>query len=436
MGDILQTGNERMVHYLTGLPNAGGYLQNISMLSRSKNLQEYTAFYFNLKSFGNLNIRYGADAGDKVLLQFTAKVSSFLEEDELLGHLGGDNFVALVKKDRKEKFCRLLNGIDATIRCDNRNEKVRISATIGLWDIDHDLREAGEVIGKPSIALQHAKYVLHKPVVKLTDEMLNRVSTQKSVLEKYQKALEDKEFLVFYQPKVDSMTNTLVGAEGLVRWKDGDKMISPGVFIPPLEQNGEIVLLDYYVLKRACEDIKAWIEAGIEPVTISVNFSRRDLLDQDLAKNIDKIITKSGIDKKYIEVEVTETVDEQEHGELAKFISDLYDMGIKTAIDDFGAGYSSLATLREFRVHTLKIDRSFINTDDFSWKDEIILKHIINMAEELKMQVVTEGVEREDQVGFVNNVGCYVIQGFYYDRPLPIEEFNERLRNKVYSSLK
>ena len=252
------------------------------------------------------------------------------------------------------------------------------------------------------------------------------------MLEKYQSALQNKEFLVFYQPKVDSRTNTLVGAEGLVRWKHDGEMVSPGVFIPPLEQNGEIVLLDYYVLKRACEDIKRWIDEGIEPVCISVNFSRKDLMDSDLAENIDRIITASGIDKKFIEIEVTETVDEQEHGELARFISDLYSRGIMTAIDDFGAGYSSLATLREFQVHTLKIDRSFINTKEFSWKDEIILRDIIHMAHGLNMNTVTEGVEREDQIAFINKVGCYVIQGFFYDRPLPVEEFEDRLDNKVY----
>ncbi len=432
MEKSVQFGNDRMVHYLTGLPNAGGYLQSIMMLSRTTDLQRYTGFYFNLKSFGNYNMRYGTDVGDKIIIQFTAKVSAFLDEEELIGHLGGDNFVALVKKERKEKFCRLLNGVDVTINVGDHTEKIKVSATIGLWDIDKEIKDPGEIIGRPSTAFQHAKHILHKPVVAATDEMMKRVTMQKEVLERYQKALEDKEFTVYYQPKVDSAKHKLVGAEGLVRWFHEGKMVSPGAFIPTLEQNGEIVLLDYYVLKMACEDIKEWLDEGIEPVPISVNFSRKDLLDVDLAENINRIITESGIDKKYIEVEVTETVDEQEHGELAKFISDLYRNGIMTAIDDFGAGYSSLATLREFQVHTLKIDRSFINTDDFSWKDEIILTDIIHMANQLGMSIVTEGVEREDQVKFVNTVGCYVIQGYYYDKPLPKEEFRKRLVNKNY----
>ena len=425
-------GNDQMMHYLTGLPNAGGYLKEVSLRIKNGTIIGYTAFCFNLKGFGNINQRYGLESGNRILVQFTGMATKFLLEDEVLGHLGGDNFVALIKRERKEKFCRLLNGIEVEIPTQNNTEKIKIQSTIGLWDIDEIFEDPGDAISRPSIALQHAKHIFHVPVVSATQDMINKVAVHKDVLEKYQSALENEEFLVFYQPKVDSRTNTLVGAEGLVRWKHDGEMVSPGVFIPPLEENGEIVLLDYYVLKRACEDIKRWIAEGLDPVCISVNFSRKDLMDVDLAENIDRIITNSGIDKKYIEVEVTETVDEQEHGALAKFISDLYERGIMTAIDDFGAGYSSLATLREFKVHTLKIDRSFINTQEFSWKDEIILRDIIHMAYGLNMDIVTEGVEREDQIAFINKVGCYVIQGFFYDRPLPVEEFEERLRDKIY----
>ncbi len=427
---------DRKVHYLTGLPNAGGYIDEVHGRIIIGTIKDYTAFFFNLKGFGNVNQKYGIAAADDIVVKFADKVKEFLDEDEVLGHLGGDNFVALVRKERKEKFCRLLNGIEVTFNKDGREEKVKIPSTIGLWDIEEDFEDPGEAISRPSIALQHAKHILHIPVVSVTEEMLKRVALQKTVLEQYQSALQNKEFMVYYQPKVDSRNNMLVGAEGLVRWKHDGQMVSPGIFIPPLEQNGEIVMLDYYVLKRACEDIKRWLEQGLEPVTISVNFSRKDLLDPDLAENIDRIIINSGIDKKYIEVELTETVDEQEHGELARFIDNLYDRGIMTAIDDFGAGYSSLATLREFQVHTLKIDRSFINTPEFSWKDEIILRDIIHMAQGLRMEVVTEGVERQDQINFINRAGCYVIQGFFYDRPLPVEEFEDRLKNKIYPKKK
>ncbi len=423
---------DRKVHYLTGLPNAGGYIDEIHGRIIIGTIKEYTAFLFNLKGFSNINQKYGIEAADSIVIRFSEKVKEFLDEDEVLGHLGGDNFVALVRKCRKEKFCRLLNGIEVTFTANGKEEKVRIPSTIGLWDIEENFDDPGEAISRPSIALQHAKHILHVPVVSVTEEMIKRVAVQKTVLEQYQSALQNQEFLVFYQPKVDSRNNTLVGAEGLVRWNHDGQMISPGIFIPPLEQNGEIYLLDFYVLKKTCEDIKKWMDNGFEPVTISVNFSRKDMVDPDLAANIDRIIINSGIDKKYIEVELTETVDEQEHGELAKFISDLRERGINTAIDDFGAGYSSLATLREFEVHTLKIDRSFINTPEFSWKDKIILTDIIHMASELGMEVITEGVERKDQIDFVNKVGCYIIQGYYYDRPLPLEEFEERLKNKVY----
>ena len=163
-----------------------------------------------------------------------------------------------------------------------------------------------------------------------------------------------------------------------------------------------------------------------------MNFSRKDLKDKDLAHNINHMIEESGVDKELIEIEVTETADEEEQGILGEFIDQLYDYGIKVAIDDFGAGYSSVATLREFKVKTLKIDRSFINTTSFTWKDEVILKDIIHMAQELGMDIIMEGVEREDQLKFVNSAGCFIIQGFYYDRPMPSSDFEERLRNRTY----
>ena len=366
--------NNRTTQYLTGLYNASGYIQSVERLNRFKKLQNYTAFFFNIKGFGNINKKYGSKEGDEIIKRYAMKLKAFVQKDEYLGHLGEDDFVALI----------------------------------------------------------HARYILHQSSALASTDMINKDNEKKTIIENFRTALENEEFLVFYQPKVDSRKRCLVGAEGLVRWKHDGEMVSPGAFIPPLEQSGEILFLDYYVLQKACLDIRKWIDEGIEPVRISVNFSRKDLADRELPDNINHIIQEFGVDKDLIEIEVTETVDDVEHGILADFINRLHELGIMTAIDDFGSGYSSLSTLREFEVHTLKIDRSFINTDDFSWKDEIILMNIITMAKQLGIEVLTEGVEREDQLSFVNNAGCDVIQGFYFDRPLPEEDFRKRLKNKKY----
>ena len=427
-----QAEKSAMTQYLSGLPNAGAYVNQAIRLVMAGVPSDYSAFYFDIRGFSRINRKYGQMQGDGIIRRYGQKLTEFIKYNECVGHLGGDKFVAMIRQERKDAFIAFLSDVVIEIDKDGSPEKLHISATIGEWDIERDEIDPSDIIGRPSLGLSYAKSELGTTVVSVTDAALEKLNQKKTVLGTYRDALENDEFIVYYQPKVDSRGNILVGAEGLVRWMHDGEMVSPGVFIPPLEQNGDILLLDYYVLQRACADIRGWVKAGLEPVVISVNFSRKDLADRHLAENIFNIIEESGIDKSLIEIEVTETVDEEEHGTLTEFINSLCDLGIRTAIDDFGAGYSSLSTLREFRANTLKIDRSFINTDDFSWKDEVILTDIIHMAGELGMDVITEGVEREDQLALVNNAGCHVIQGFFYDRPLPKEEFEKRLMDKQY----
>ena len=419
--------------FLSGLPNASGYMKDVETFRNNGGISAYSAFYFNIKRFGSINRDIGQENGDELIRLYADKLREFVLQDELLGHLGGDNFMALIKRERQQEMIEFLEGVPLELHLGNTLRKFTLAATIGIWEIDDDNIQPSEIISRPSMALNQARNVKHKNVVIISDDQIMRIREQKSVLTDYKEALKNEEFKVYYQPKVDSRSNVLTGAEGLVRWIRDGKVVSPAIFIPPLEETGEIVSLDYYVLSHVCADMNSWKEMGIQPVKISVNFSRRDLRDKELAKNIKDIIESHGIDKNLIEIEVTETTDEEEHGVLTDFINELYEYGIKTAIDDFGTGYSSLSTLREFNVKTLKIDRSFINTNNFSKKDEIILKDIIHMAKELGMDIITEGVEREDQLYFVNNAGCFVIQGYFYDKPLPVEEFEKRLRNKDYA---
>ena len=425
--------NAETIQFSTHLLNVEGYVRRIQeLISQGHKLSEYSSFCFNIKNFSDVNRHFGREKGNEALAGYAAAVNGLMKPDEALGHMGGDNFVALVNKNRQETFTKQLEDVTVVLEIDGRNEELHFSATVGIWVIDQDNIAMTDLIGRAYMGVNQAKRVFHKNVTIVTERLINQVNSLKAVIEYYENALEDEEFKVFYQPKVDSRTGVIVGAEGLVRWFHGSEMISPGIFIPALEENGKIAVLDYYVLKHVCADIKEWQDQGLDPVPVSVNFSRRDLKDRQLAENINRIIEESGIDKKLIEVELTETVDEEEHGVLSGFIDKLYKMHIMTAVDDFGSGYSSLSTLREFQIHTLKLDRSFVNTDDFSWKDEIILRDIIHMAGELSMDVLCEGVERNDQLALLNSVGCYVIQGYYFDKPLPKDDFTKRLKDKKY----
>lgn len=422
-----------MTQYLTGLPNSGGYMAKASEIFNEGNISNYDAYFINVKGFGMVSKRYGFRQGDEMMCQFAHHIASFATEEEIVAHLGGDNFVALIKKPHYPAFVEMLSEVVVHAVQGEKKVDVKLGTTIGVWHIDKDIKELSEILSLPAIALNAAKNVLHQPICHVSDELLYQFSEQKRVLERFPAAMRNHEFILFYQPKVDSVTNTLSGAEALVRWQGSDDIIPPGAFIPILEREGAIKALDLYVLEQACSDIRNWIEAGLLPVQVSVNISRKDLDDRTLPFQICDIIDRYDIDHSLIQIEITETTDETEHGIMADFLSKLYDMGISTAIDDFGSGYSSLSTLRNFKISTLKIDRSFINNDTFSKNDEIILSDIIHMAGMLGVEVITEGVERPDQLEFMRKVGCTLIQGFLYDRPLPIDIFTERLKDKVYN---
>jgi len=418
---------------LTGLPNGRGFMRTAHQFFDKGTLPEYDAFSFNLKGYGYISKRIGLKNADNLMVIYASELSAFLKNDEIIGHIGGDNYVALIRKERSEDFVRLLAGIPVEIELENETFSTRISATAGIWHIEADrLLDAMDVMSKPGVALSIARNETHDPVCYVTEEIEKEVNRQKQTVELFDEAIDKREFTIYYQPKVDSDTNMLVGAEGLVRWVHEGETVPPGSFVPVLEREGLIMRLDLYVLERVCADLRSWIDEGITPVRISVNVSRRDLSNHSLADDIIRIIEKYDLDRSLLQIEVTETVDEQEHGLLSRFLKHLWDAGISTSIDDFGCGYSSLSTLRNLAINELKIDRSFISNDSFSSSDRIILTDIIHMADELGISVITEGVENKSQLDFVNDAGCHTIQGFYFDRPMQPEEFKEKLSRKQY----
>ncbi len=423
-----------MTQYMTGLPNSGGYMLRATEILQAGALFNYDSYYFNIKGFGLVSKKYGFKQGDDMIRQYARIVAGFADKDEIVAHLGGDNFVALIKKSHYTAFISQLQDVTVKASRGDSEVAVKLNSTIGIWHIDKDFKELSEIISLPAIAMNAAKNVLHQPVCHVSDDLLFQISEQKRVLESFPSAMRSQEFTVYYQPKVDSRDNSLVGAEALVRWFHQGEIIPPAAFVPVLEREGAIRDLDLYVLEHSCMDLKRWMNMGIKPVTISVNISRKDLDDHTLPYQICDIVDKYEIDHKYIQIEITETTDEAEHDIMIEFLNRLSEMGISTAIDDFGSGYSSLSTLRNFKINTLKIDRSFIDNDVFSRNDEIILSDIIHMATMLGVEVITEGVERKDQLDFMNKVGCYLIQGFYYDKPLPVDEFMQRLKAGRYDN--
>ena len=424
--------NSALTQFLTGLPNSGGYLEFVGQKLGTGEIMNYDAFFFNLKSYGLISRRYGIQEGDEIMKRYSKKLRDFCEEDEIVAHFGGDNYAALIKKDRTKKFLKFISAVPVYGMKKDKRDEFTIAAVSGIYSVDESMSSPGQAISRAVMACNYAKNVANKPYVYVNKAMSTRIYRQKQIEDRYEEALASDEFRIYLQPKVDIESGRIVGAEALARWFCKGLVLYPTEFVPILEQEGIVASLDLYVLKKSCEFIREWIDNGIKPVPVSVNFSRRDLSYKDLAKEITSIIDSFNIDRKLIQIEVTETASEDERKQMTGFLSRLKDENISTAIDDFGTGYSSLSTLRDFPVSEIKIDRSFINNDELNKSDEIVLKNIIAMANELGISVVSEGVERPDQTALLKSVGCHVVQGFLYDNPMPKKDFEKRLIKGVY----
>ena len=425
-----------LIQNLSKLPNAAGYMKKIAKKCAMGTIGNYDSYYFNLSGFGLVNKRFGGMEGNRIIIRYSNKLREYVTDDEVLGHLGGDNFVALIKKgENSKKFQQMLNDgivVDAT-HPSGENVKLKIESNAGFMHV-LDNASKDSIMAGPAIALAHAK-ATKKKLVELTDEISEAAVRSKSIEHSFERALANNEFVVYYQPKVNSVTGEIIGCEALARWYENDRLINPMSFIPILERSGKIVMLDLFILETVCRNISDWKKMGKKAVPCSVNFSRRDLADKTLPKKIMEIVRKYGVDKSEIVIEVTETASEDESMQMIDFLGKLKEYGVETSIDDFGTGYSSLSALREYPVSEIKIDRSFINKK-LGTSDEIIIRSIIDMARQLNIDVITEGVEKIFQKDFLHKLGCDRLQGYLYDKPLPQELFEEKLNRGRYEIVK
>jgi EAL domain-containing protein (putative c-di-GMP-specific phosphodiesterase class I) len=396
-------------------------------------LTQYNAFYINLKSFGLINRKYGKQEADHIIIRFAELLQSYTDEDEFAGRMSGDAFILMVHKDKTDSVLKLTSGVNIRAVVNGQEEMTVLQADAGCLDIDDDETDSEGILGRCSTALNVARYEKHLPYVFSTREMHSKAIRQKQILSGFSDALERGEFRPFYQPKVNTKTRTLAGAEALVRWIRDGIAIAPGEFIPVLETGDSICVLDFYIFEQVCRDLRRWLDEGIEPVRISTNFSRRNLANPEFSDKIKQILTAYDIPRQYIEVEVTETISAEENDRLSRFIREMHDSEIAMAIDDFGTGYSSLNLLRNFSADVLKLDKSFIDGHTDTKRDSVVVSNVAKMASELDMSVITEGVERWDQVEFLKSVNINMVQGFLFDRPLPREDFEQRLKNKKYA---
>lgn len=418
-----------LISPMTRLPNIHGFMKEIMKLRGTIDYKKYNSYFINIKGFGLINKLFGSKQGDEAIISYANKLREFSFDDEVIGHLGGDNFVAFINRKRHDDFISLVTMCPIMITKDNVKKKVNLIGVVGYTEVNTDNINYENTVSSSSIACQYARST-KKIIVKVTNELLEMVNEVKNIESTFKEELKSGNFVVYYQPKFDIKSGKIVGVEALSRWVKDGKIIPPGMFVPVLEKNGEICDLDLFVLETLCKDIHNYRNMGHLIVPASCNISRRDFEIQDIEERIIKIIKNYNVESRDIVIEVTETTNLEENERLAQFIETMHKNGIMTSVDDFGTGYSSLSVLRDFKVNEIKIDRSFINREELHNSDEIIIGSIIDMAKRLNISVICEGVETKSQAEFLLKLGCNNAQGFLYSKPLPKLEF-EALMQKI-----
>lgn len=419
-----------MTDSMTMVSNTSGMKRFLAQAVVKNNLAAYNCVFMNIKNFRYYNQKVGSAQGDELLRLYASKISDFLLPDENITRMGGDNFIVFVKKERMGAFFERTNKITIQLWINNQPMSMEVETRMGIYDIVPG-NNADDALNCATIALSYARQQNAKNVVWFEKKMRDTDLLAQDISIAFPKALKQGDMIVYYQPKVSLKDNSLCGCEALVRWVRDGLIVPPMDFIPALEREGTICDLDMYVFEKVCKDIRRWLDHGMKPVRVSVNFSKLHFKDERFAEHILDIIHRQGIPATYIEIELTEASGFESFDNFVEFSKIMRDNGIEVSIDDFGTGYSSLNVLKKLDVDIIKLDKSFIDTiRNEDVQDEVFIRNIVNMINELGMRVVAEGVETDTQVEFLKKIDCAAVQGYYYDRPMPRDRFEDRLLEK------
>lgn len=421
----------------TGALNMNGLVMYSEQLAKAGVFKDYAVVFINLKNFKFINRLVGEKQADFILKKYAKKLLDYMNENEKLARPGGDNFCAVIKKERADEFLEFISDIAFEADATGEKHSVNLNSRAGVYMVNEG-DAVNVAINAASTALNMAKTAGRGDVIRFKSDMLDKTIKANEISSIFPDALFNEDFVIYYQPKVGLEDNCLCGCEALARWVRKEQVISPADFIPVLEREGTICRLDFYVLDKVCADIKHWLDMGLVPVRVSTNFSKLHLHNDDFAEKIIETINKHGVDPSYIEVELTESSGYEDYEALAEFVRKMKSYGVSTSIDDFGTGYSSLNLLKDLDVDIIKLDKSFLdNLGDEKKTDEVVIRHIVNMVNELDMKVVAEGVETNIQADLLEDFRCSMAQGYLFDKPLPCSEFEERLRTgRVYEGIR
>jgi len=430
-----RANEERLRHQayhdsLTGLPNRTSLIERVGEAVRrsARSGETFALLFLDLDSFKDVNDSLGHPVGDLLLKAVAGRMQPVLREQDTVARLGGDEFVVILPFLKRtehaavvaEKLLTALSGAPYSIE----GRELSITSSIGISVYPDDGKDVNELIKNADAALYHAKKMGRNNFQYFSEEIGVRAVANLSMEHNLRRALERGEFLLHFQPQMNLASGRTVGVEALVRWLHPDiGMVLPAEFIPIAEERGLIVAIGDWVLNEACRQNREWQRAGLPAIPVAVNLSALQFRHRSLIANISAALGASELSAEFLEMELTESVVMQNSESAVATMRAMKEMGLHLSIDDFGTGYSSLSYLKRFPLDKLKIDRSFVRGLPDDADDAAITNAVLGMARALRLKVIAEGVETVQQAEFLRQHGCDEIQGSYFARPMPAEQF-------------
>ena len=397
------------------------------ILDKEKSKENQYLLVLDINKFKMINKAYGYKTGDTILNGIGEELEQILGKQSLICRYSNDYFAVLF--EYTEDIRKIVNTLVKNIENLKIDSNVyNLSVNMGIYKLTDADTNISVAMDKAIIAHSASKGDVFDKFHIYDEKMEKELEKESKIEQEMYQALMNKEFKVYYQPKMYTKNEELYGAEALVRWKHNGKMVPPSEFVPLFEKNKFILKLDVYVFEQVCSDMKTWKEKyGKEPV-VSVNVSRDHFLDEHFLEKYMMIAAKYGVNTNNIDLEITESATVEAGIDIIEIMNKMKKLGFLISIDDFGTGYSSLSTLQDMPADILKIDKSFV--DRIGKNEKNMIDYILTMAKELKLTTIAEGVETKEQRDYLLEKGCDIIQGFYYAKPMPEEEFEEYMEKE------
>jgi diguanylate cyclase (GGDEF)-like protein len=420
---------------LTGLPNRTLLADRLDqvLLHAQRYSRTVTVIFIDLDNFKLINDSLGHHAGDELLKVVAHRMTSCVRRTDTVVRLGGDEFV-IVLFDQAQDHDSVTQTIEKIRQAISEPVELsgnyyQVTCSLGLASYPKDGPDAETLLMNADAAMYHAKELGRNNYQVYTSDLNVKLHDKLRLQEDLRHALARNEFRLVYQPQVDLQTERIFGVEALLRWEHPvNGLVSPAEFIPLAEETGLIIPIGDWVLRSACEQNKAWQDQGLSPMTMSVNVSARQFSQHDWCARVAEALRVTGLDPRYLELEITESVIMLDLEGAVTTMRALEDMGVQMSIDDFGTGYSSLSALKHFPVARLKIDQSFVRALSHGQDDRAIAMAVISLGRQLNLKVIAEGVETHEQLAFLRDNDCNEIQGYHYSKPIPPQEVERLLR--------